>query len=273
MRSEGAFQAFEAMAPAFDAFTAQEDQEGWLAELERRLTQHGLVGNRLLDVGCGTGKSLIQMLARKWRVVGYDISPRMLALACQKVGDEAILHVADMRERPRVGYFDVVWAVNDVMNYLLSPCSLTNALCGMRCSLAIGGLLVFDLNTLLIYRTAYAKGRVVKTSGPDLRWIGFARTNELPGCECEALFEIEDRGTNFSMAHRQRHVPEATARGCIADAGLECLEVFGRDEDGTLVQPLDESRHRKAVYVARDRESAWGRFGAKVPDPAQVCHI
>jgi hypothetical protein len=157
--------------------------------------------------------------------------------------------------------------VNDVLNYLLSPWSLTKVLTGMRQSLAIGGLLAFDLNTLLFYRTVYAKGRIVKTSGPALLWTGFARTNEPPGCECEALFEIEGRGTDFNMAHRQRHFPEATARCCIAEAGLECLEVFGRDDDGALAQPLDEARHRKAVYLARDR-SALGRFGAKVPGPS-----
>jgi SAM-dependent methyltransferase len=267
MRSEGAFRAFEAMAPAYDVFTVREDQQSWLAGLLHHLNRHGRIGNRLLDVACGTGKSLIPMLAREWRVSGYDISPGMLALARQKVGTEATLHLADMRKQPHLGYFDVVWAVNDVMNYLLSPWSLTDALRGMRRNLAIGGLLAFDLNTLLVYRTVFAKGRIVRTSGPALIWTGFARTNEPPGCECEALFEVEGWGTDFSMAHRQRHFPEATARGCIAEAGLECLEVFGRDDDGALVQPLDESRHRKAVYLTRDRESAWGRFGAKAPGP------
>ena len=267
MRNEGAFRAFQAMAPVYDVFTAGEDHQGWLTELLRHLNQHGRVGNRLLDVACGTGKSLIPMLAREWRVTGYDISPRMLDHARQKIGAGVTLHVADMRKQPHVGYFDVVWAVNDVLNYLLDPWWLTEVLTGMRQSLAIGGLLAFDLNTLLFYRTVYAKGRIVKTSGPALLWTGFAKTNESPGCECEALFEIEGRGTDFSLAHRQRHFPEATVRRCIAEAGLEILDVFGREEDGTLVQSLDEARHRKAVYLARDRESALGRFGAKVPEP------
>jgi len=268
MRNEGAFHAYQAMAPAYDAFMAHEDRESWLSELVSQLGRYGLLGNRLLDVACGTGTSSMQLLARGWRVSGYDISPRMLALAREKVGGTANLIVADMRQRPHLGYFDLVWAVNDVLNYLLSPWWLRRVLSGMRRSLAIGGLLVFDLNTLLIYRTVYAKGRVVRTNGPDLVWTGFARTNEHPGCECEALFEIKGRGTNFSKAHRQRHFPEATALSCVEEAGLECLDVFGQEEDGALVQPLDEGRHRKAVYIARDRESALGRFSAKAPGAA-----
>jgi SAM-dependent methyltransferase len=263
MRNEGAFHAYQAMAPAYDAFTADEDHEGWLGQLVPHLERHGLVGNRLLDVACGTGRSFMPMLARGWRVSGYDISPRMLARARKKVGDAASLQVADMRTRPRLGYFDVVWAVNDALNYLLGRSRLRDALRGMRRNLALGGLLVFDLNTLLVYRTVYAKGRVVRTNGPNLIWTGYAKTNEPPGCECEALFEIEGRGTNFSMAHRQRHFPEKEALACIREAGLECLDVFGRGENGALVQPLDESSHRKAVYITRDRESAWGRFATK----------
>lgn len=265
MRNEGAFHAYQAMAPAYDAFTAHEDHESWLGQLMPHLERHGLVGNRLLDVACGTGRSLMPLLAQEWRVSGYDISPRMLGFARKRVGDAADLQVADMRKRPHLGYFDLVWAVNDAMNYLLGHWWLREALRGMRRNLAIGGLLVFDLNTLLTYRTVYAKGRVIKTNGPNLIWTGFATTNEPPGCECEALFEIEGCGTNFSMAHRQRHFPEKKALACIQEAGLECLDVFGRDEHGVLIQPLDESRHRKAVYVTRDRESAWGRFAANVP--------
>lgn len=262
IRDESPYRAYQAMAPAYDAFTAHEDHESWLIGLMPYLERHRLVGSRLLDVGCGTGKSLIPMLSRGWRVTGYDISPRMLELAHEKVGTAVELQVADMRERPSFGYFDVVWAVNDALNYLLDRWSLCNVLRGMRSNLAIGGLLVFDLNTLHTYRTVFASGYVVETDGPNLIWSGFARPGQAPGSECEALFEIEGRGTDFSEAHRQCHFPEADVLTCLAEAGLECLEVLGQDEGGTFVQPLDESKHRKAVYIARDRESAWGRFGA-----------
>ena len=90
--------AYEAMAPAYDDFTAHHDYEVWLGNLLEKLELHGIPpGKRLLDVGCGTGKSFLPMLRRGWTVTACDISPKMVALAREKVGDEAELHVADMR--------------------------------------------------------------------------------------------------------------------------------------------------------------------------------
>ncbi|HWB68413.1 MAG TPA: class I SAM-dependent methyltransferase, partial [Solirubrobacterales bacterium] len=75
---ESAKLAYEAIAPVYDEFTAHHDYElglgGLLPELERR----GLRGKRLLDVGCGTGKSFLPMLERGWEVSGCDISAGMI---------------------------------------------------------------------------------------------------------------------------------------------------------------------------------------------------
>jgi hypothetical protein len=43
-------------------------------------------------------------------------------------------------------------------------------------------------------------------------------------------------------------------RGAIEAAGLDCLATFGMeevDDEVVLVQPLDESRHYKIVYIAK----------------------
>jgi ubiquinone/menaquinone biosynthesis C-methylase UbiE len=55
---------------------------------------HGLSGRRLLDVGCGKGKSFLPMLARGWKVTACDISPSMLEIARAKAGDAVDLSVA-----------------------------------------------------------------------------------------------------------------------------------------------------------------------------------
>ena len=45
----------------------------------------------------------------------------MLELAREKAGDADVrLDVADMRELPDFGEFELVWALNDAVNYLLS---------------------------------------------------------------------------------------------------------------------------------------------------------
>ncbi len=126
-------------------------------EVLPRLERHGLTGRRLLDIGCGTGKSLIPMVQRGWEVAGCDISPAMLEIAQEKIGDIVRLEVADMRELPRLGDFDLVWSLNDSMNYLLAVDDLEAALNSMRRNLARDGLVAFDVNTILTYRTLFCR--------------------------------------------------------------------------------------------------------------------
>src|SRR6478752_7257110 len=124
--------AYEAIAPVYDDFTAHHDYELWLGNLLPKLEFHGLGGRRLFDVGCGTGKSFIPMLERGWEVTACDISASMVDLARSKVGDAAELFVADMRALPTVGEFDLVWCLDDAINYLLSATELQQAFSGMR---------------------------------------------------------------------------------------------------------------------------------------------
>jgi|SRR6188474_214936 len=245
------------MAPVYDDFTAHHDCEGWISDLLEALHKRGLRGRRMLDVGCGTGKSFMPMLTRGWRVTACDISPAMLELAAEKAGDRARLEVADMLDLPRFGEFDLVWALDDAINYLLSPEELEQALRGMRANLAPTGLLLFDVNELTVYRTFFAGVEVVERGGMRLVWRGQAEADVAPGSICESRLEVldehgkEEAGKAPALTHRQRHFPEAEVLAALERAGLECLDVYGHGLDGIPAQPLDAANHTKAVYVAR----------------------
>ena len=249
--------AFEAMAPLYDDFTAHHEYEFWTAQLLAVLEREELRGNRLLDVGCGTGKSFLPMLARGWEAMGCDISPAMLDLARRKAGDVVPLEVADMRELPRFGEFDLVWALDDAINYLLSVEELEAALRGMRRNLAPSGLLLFDVNELPAYGF-YAEGVEVERDGRRFVFQGRGTGDVEPGSICEfSCFERHAVGDDLTSdrrhvsVHRQRHFTEAEVVAAIERAGLECLGVYGHGTDGVPRQPLDASVHTKAIYVAR----------------------
>ncbi len=248
--------AFEAMAPLYDDFTAHYEYEFWTAQLLAVLERDGLRGGRMLDVGCGTGKSFLPMLPRGWQAVGCDISAAMLDLARQKAGDVVRLEIADMRHLPCFGEFDLVWALDDAINYLLSVEELEAALRGMRSNLAASGLLLFDVNELPVYGF-YAEGVEVERDGRRFVFRGNATGEVEPGSICEfSCFEkqpsAEDRtGRRNVSVHRQRHFTQAEVRAAIDRAGLTCLNVYGQSTDGVPRQPLDDSVHTKAIYVAR----------------------
>jgi SAM-dependent methyltransferase len=253
--------AYDAFAAYYDDFTASLDYEPWLAEALPWLERWGLSGKRLLDVGCGTGKSLAPMLERGWRCSGCDISPAMVRIARERLGEGARLSVADMRRLPRLGSFDLVWSLNDSVNYLLDRDQLELALGAMRENMAEAGLLVFDLNTLHTYRTFFAERHLVEGDGRRLTWRGEAAPDLAPGSIATAALAIEGDAAGAHV-HRQRHFPEAEVRGALEGAGLEALEVLGQAEDGGLHQPLRELDHVKALYIARR-----GRVVASTGEP------
>jgi SAM-dependent methyltransferase len=250
--------AYEAIAPVYDEFTAHHDYDLWLGQLLPKVEQYGIPGHRLLDVACGTGKSFLPMLEKGWEVTACDISPKMVAIAREKVGDRVELSVADMRDLPVFGEFDLVFCLDDAVNYLLCSEELEQALTGMRRNLGPGGLLMFDVNTLGSYRTFFAEEVVVERDGLRMVWRGRSTSDLPPSSIAEASFEVESLDPETAPAiapelHRERHFPEAEVLEALERAGLECLGVYGHHDDAIPKQPLHELDHTKGVYIARAR--------------------
>lgn len=78
-----------------------------------------VAGRRILDAGCGSGPLTAALRDRGAVVTGVDASAGMLALARRRLGEDAALHVADLRDRLPFtdGAFDDVVA-SLVLHYL-----------------------------------------------------------------------------------------------------------------------------------------------------------
>src|SRR5215203_1354084 len=264
--ADSARRAYDAIAPLYDAFTESHDYELWLGQLLPVLGTYGLPPRgTLLDMACGTGKSFVPMVSRGWSVTGCDISQAMIEIARRKVAEGAMpveLAVADMRSLPVLGVFDLAWCLTDALNYLLSRVDLESALRSMVRNLRPGGLVAFDVNTLLSFQGFFAEETVVEHEGLRLIWTGRGYEGGDDGTIATATFEAEpldpgdekvlhDAGGVQREVHKERLFPEAEILAALDQAGLECLEVFGHHYDAIFEQPLDEERHTKAAYVAR----------------------
>jgi ubiquinone/menaquinone biosynthesis C-methylase UbiE len=250
----GVRETYDALAPAYDLLTGAHDHVAWAAQLEELARRAGLSGRRLLDVGCGTGSSALPMLARGYDVVGVDVSPGMLTLAREKLGQDVRLELADMRRLPVLGAFDLVWSVADGVNYLAAG-ELVSAFEGFRRNLAPDGLVVFDVDTLASFRLLYSSLIVVPGEDRIVVLEGQAPPDLDEGASATArveYLELESppwwRRTRF--LHRQHHHPPATLERALTAAGLQVLAVWGTDGAGASEVPLDEERHNKAVYIA-----------------------
>lgn len=245
-------ETYEAVAPFYDDFTSSYgyEHECWTGRLLTLAEAAGMEGNRLLDVGCGTGLNFIPLLDRDWEVTGCDISPAMLDLARAKVGGRARLLVADMRTLPQLGEFDLIWAVNEPLNYLLSVEELEAALAGMRRNLAPRGVALFDVFTLKAIEALFTREIAVEGEGRRFVWRGGASSEvALAGSIVEASLAVEGEQGSAHL-HRIRHFTEAEMLAAIEAAGLRCAGVFGELEK-EMHEQLDEEAHDNAVYLCR----------------------
>jgi SAM-dependent methyltransferase len=251
--------AYAALAPAYDLLTEGYAYGPWLAAIERLALMHGLAGRRLLDVGCGTGKSFLPMLDRGFEVTACDISPEMVAEARHKVGARAEVLVADMRRLPELGEYDLITCLDDGINHLLEPEEVVDAFECLRANLAPGGLLVFDINTLLAYRDV--PDVVVEDDDRLLHWRGGLAELAAPGEEAEVVIDVfthEGDGLWRRSVSRQRHRhhPVEEIWEIAEEAGLEVAALVGQRPGAVLDDELDERVHHKAVFVLR-REGGW----------------
>jgi SAM-dependent methyltransferase len=252
--TEPTARAYDTLAPAYDLLTAGYAYGPWLRSIDALARANGLAGRRALDVACGTGKSLEALLDLGYDATGCDGSPGMAAVARRKLAGRAAVLVADMRELPVLGAFDLVTCLDDALNHLPSAADVTAALRAMGANLAAGGLLAFDVNTLAAYRDV--GDRIVEDGDRIVLWHGGPARLEAPGGRAEVAMDVlsrrEDglwRRASASWGHW--HYPLASIPGLVAAAGLEVVATRGQRIGGVLEPDADEQRHGKAVFLAR----------------------
>ena len=134
-------------------------------------------GAMILDLACGTGRHAVELAARKYQVVGFDLSLAMLARASDEAQDrkQKINFVqGDMREMTFEETFDGVYSWNTSFGYFDEQQN-SNVIAKVHKSLKKGGQFLLDVvNRDYIVRQA-----------PSLAWF------EGDGCICMDEMQID----------------------------------------------------------------------------------
>jgi SAM-dependent methyltransferase len=254
--------AYDSFAPFYDRFTHDYEYDRWLADIEAVVVSHGLRGARLLDVGCGTGKSFMPLLKRGYDVTACDISPAMVEQARAVAGENAHVEVADARALPDMGRFDLVTCIDDTLNYLLSDEELEMAFAGIARSLRPGGFFAFDLNTLGCYRHYFVRDIAEEVGGAFFCWRGEGDAVAVkPGDVVTAVVEVfafsdEDLWRRISVRHVQRHHPPQLVERLLRATGFDLVDRRGLATGAHMVPEADEDIHMKIDYFARRTSEA-----------------
>jgi SAM-dependent methyltransferase len=135
---------FEETVPWYDAIYEWKDyarESRSLLRLLRRVQRP--LGRRLLDVACGTGRHVERLRPSFERVVGVDVSPRMLAVARRRNPGVRFVR-GDMRDFDLGETFDVVLCLFSSVGYMRGAGPLRAAVRTMSRHLAPGGVLAVE---------------------------------------------------------------------------------------------------------------------------------
>lgn len=119
----------------------QPELDVMLANVTTRLMARAAIqpGERVLDIGCGTGQSCALALEQGATVTGVDVSGPMLKLAAKRLGERATLCLADAGQWVADKPFDIALSRFGVMFFDDPVAAMTR----IRGNLKPGGRLVF----------------------------------------------------------------------------------------------------------------------------------
>jgi SAM-dependent methyltransferase len=210
----------------------------------------------LLDAGCGTGRHLVPLCKRGYRVVGVDVSPAMLGVARAGLSEARLggaLVRGDLRALPFGPVFGGVLCLDSPLALILADADLAAALAVLHRSLHPGGVLiaeVFDyVGTLGSEPTApwtssfpAPRGQIVVRESHR-----FDRTTGIWEMTQEFSVRRGARRRSFAITHRLRMRS--------ADAYAAALEATGFRVDELLAfypgAPAESLSDRRMIFLAR----------------------
>jgi len=220
--------AFREVAPYYDDLMASVPYRRWVDYVERLLHRFDARPRDVLDLCCGTGAVGREMLRRDYRVLGIDLSERMVR-CCAARSPRLPAAVMDAR---RLGLkqasFDLVVSLYDSLNYIIEPDGLASCFRGVARALRPGGLLIFDLNTARALRLGLFTQDNIRSAEPLLyRWQSHW-DEERKLCRVDMWFSWRGEGqkAEFSETHYERAYEDEQVQEMLRAAGLSTLAVY-----------------------------------------------
>ena len=234
---------YDAIAEFYDSVVADPTKKAvWLKQL---ILQHNPNADSVLELACGTG-SLLEVLAKDYRVIGLDNSEGMLSVARKRLPNVELI-LADMADFKIEEKFDVILCIYDSINHLVDFLQWQAMFARVAEHLEPGGLFIFDMNTVEFLNK-------LNTSKPSVS--GFSDNTMTIGAEPSKaaittlkIVVAEQQPDDWVQIHRT-DIPEMSFGIPKVQASLEWyFEVLGKL--GELRYTEWTSADNKIVFVCR----------------------
>lgn len=239
------------LAAVYDALTENvpyDDIAIYYNNIITALRQKPADGALLLDVGCGTGNLTIRLAQLGYDVIGADASEDMLSAACQKAPNIRWIQQS-MTETELFGAAEIIVSTLDSINHLDSPKDIQKCFERLAQNLEIGGLLLFDVNTVYKHREILADNTFVyDVEGVYCAWSStFCPEDNGVDIDLDIFTENEDGSYQRSYdGFREIALSEEELRQMLQRAGFRVELVY---EYLTQNPPTEKSE--KLLFAAR----------------------
>jgi SAM-dependent methyltransferase len=222
---------YAALAPLYDEYVGHPGYRHWVLSIEAVARSLGVRGVRLLDVGCGTGRSFAPLLERGYLVTGCEpVGPMRDEARRRSPRRVRIAH--DLVWGAPPGPFDLILALNDVVHCVPEAAQLRATLAAVAARLADGGVFAFDVTPPGPHARLFGHASARTTARADFVWEPAAVD---PGGRLARL-RVRPAGRPERVTlHRQRTIEARELRAALAGAGLRVGAVRGCDNEGHLL--------------------------------------
>jgi SAM-dependent methyltransferase len=198
--------AFETTAQYYDILYADKDYAKEADFIENCINRY-FPARTILELGCGTGSYTKIFSEKGYKVIGIDISAKMLEIA-RKKSKSKFLNL-DMRNFFITERFDCCLALFAVLGYVTSNSDVEKVFKNVRSHLVLNGLFIFDIwNGLAVMRNLpeirvknveNASLKISRTAQPTLKPIDHT-------CEVEYQIIIEEKNPYTRKTVNEKHL-------------------------------------------------------------------
>lgn len=208
-------------------------------------------GDRILDLCCGHGRHLLDLMKRGYEVVGVDLSEYMLAKcreAAEMEGLKPNLIQADMREINFDSEFDAVINLFTSFGYLESDDEDQKVLDAVSRALKPGGRFIMDIHNRDVFMARFLERSWSENSRGDIileeRWF-----DPMTGRNSAREITIHADGHRSERRNIVRFFAFTEIAKMLSQAGLKVRTVFG-DWEGS-----EFTRTSKGMLIVSEKEA------------------
>ena len=142
--------SYDIFSSVYDILTDNVDYQQITDRICSLLSQNGINGGLLLDLGCGTGTLSFMLEEKGYEIIGVDPSEDMLAVANEKkyeLDSPAIFLCQSGEELDLYGTIDCAVSSLDTINHIDSLEKVKDTFKRISLFMNMGGIFVFDMNT------------------------------------------------------------------------------------------------------------------------------